>query len=354
MGPVRCTIPPMDAALGSPFIAFAVQAAREAVEDAQLQLTPELSPRVAVVLGSANGGDGARELAWERRAAGVRPHPQTVLRVMTNAAVGAISMQLSITGPALTISTACASGAHAIGQAFRMVQHGEADVALAGGSEELPGLTTTKAWEQMRVLSRSICRPFARERDGLTLAEGAGVLVLETLSGALERGAPIYAEIAGFTMGADACDWLNADCSGLVRCMQGALADAGLGAAELGYINAHATGTVRGDAVEAEALRELLGGTPVPVSSTKALHGHAIGASGALEAIASILAVKESWLPGMPVTDAEEGLGLRFVWQAGDEPEYADVAAVLSNSFAFGGLNASLVFRRASDWTAQR
>jgi nodulation protein E len=334
-----------------PFARFAVRAAEEALSDAGVRDQPGFKHRTGIVLGTVSGGDQAREEAWTRTSRGARPHPLTVIRTMANSATSAIAIKLGITGPALTISTACASSAHALGEAFRMVRFGLVDYAIAGGSEGLPGYTQICAWNQTRAVSEDPCRPFAATRKGLSLGEGAGVLVLEPLEQAEARGAKIYAELAGFAMGSDAADWHNPDPAGMLRTMTEALADAGSAVEDLVYISAHATGTVRGDAAEAEALQMLLGQHTVPVSSTKGLHGHAIGASGALEAIASILALHEGWLPGMQTAPPDPAFGLNLVWQSGLEPATMTVSpgsTALSNSFGFGGLNAVLVFRNCN------
>jgi 3-oxoacyl-(acyl-carrier-protein) synthase len=271
----------------------------------------------------------------------------TIVREMLNAAATAISMEFGITGPSLTVSTACASGAHAIGEAYRMIKFGVAEHALCGGSDTLPSHTQFSCWQQLRVLSDVPCQPLAAERKGISLGEGSGILVLEEMENARARGAHIYAELAGFGMGSDAADWVNPNPKGMLRCMREALHDAGIAPADLSYINAHATGTFRGDAAEAEALQILLENNHVPISSTKALHGHAMGASGALEAIATILALSGGWLPGMPATAPDPGINLSLVWQETDEPAAIRSTAALSNSFGFGGVNAALVFRRA-------
>lgn len=329
------------------FAKFAVTAADEAIRDAGADLIRENRHRTAVVLGTAVGGDQSRDATsyrlYSRRQS---PHPLTIVRVMVNAAVSAVSMVFGLTGPAFSVSSACASSAHAIGEACRMLQFGLADVAIAGGAESLPSYGLYRSWRQMKVLSPDGCRPFAMDRNGIVLGEGAGVVVLEPLERALARGAHVYAEIAGFGMSADAVDWVNPDPVGMVRCMTAAMEEAGVGAGELAYVNAHAPGTVRGDAAEAEAMARVLGPETarIPVSSTKALHGHALGASGAIELIATALAVDERRVPPMPYTAYDPRFPLHFANAAapmGERP------AAMSNSFGFGGLNATIVLRRA-------
>jgi nodulation protein E len=329
-----------------PFARYGLHAACEALNDAGgADALPGFSERTAIVIGSGNGGDQAREEAWNRVLRGARPHPLTIVRVMVSAASSAISMRLGIVGPCLTVSTACASSTQAIGQAFHMIQRGDVDYALAGGAEELPGFTQLRSWQQMHALSPVACQPFGKDRSGFTLGEGAAVLLLEERSHALARGARVYAELAGFSMGSDAGDWLKANPEGLLRCMRSAMQDAHTHPEDLGYINAHATGTPLGDAAEAEALQQLVGDIPVPVSSTKALHGHAIGASGALGVVASILALFGRWLPAMPAYPRDEQLRLNLIFDHGSPPAQMNGAAVLCNAFGFGGLNSALVFR---------
>jgi nodulation protein E len=327
-----------------PFSVFALRAAREAIEDAGLAI-PESRGRTAVILGTAVGGDQSRDVASYRALhTHQRPHPLTIVRAMSNAAVAAVSMGLGITGPAFAISSACASGTHGIGEAFRMVRDGSADVALAGGSESLPSISLYRSWQQMRVMSPDGCRPFAADRNGIILGEGAGVLVLEPLLDARKRGARVYCELAGYGLSSDAGDWVNPLPEGMSRSVCDAMASARVSPHNLGYINAHGTGTSLGDSAEAEALHRALGpcARRIPLSSTKALHGHALGASGALEAIATVLGLSEGWVPRMPRCDPDQRLGLNL---AMGEPRPLDGDAVLSCSFSFGGLNASLIFR---------
>lgn len=332
-----------------PFARFAVHAAREALCDAGVEALQGFHERAALVLGTGVGGDHSRDAASYRVfARQQRPHPLTVVRAMSNAAVSAVSVAFQLRGPALAISSACASGTQAVGEAFRMVRFGLADYAVAGGSESLPAYSLYRSWQQMKVLSPDGCRPFAADRNGIVLGEGAGILVLEALDAAQARGAHVYAEVAGFGMCADACDWVNASPDGMWRCMSEAVADAALDPADLAYINAHATGTARGDAAEGAAIARLLGParSRVPVSSTKALHGHALGASGALEAIATALALDGGWIPAMPGATPDPAIPLHLSWDDGTgEARTLEGAAALSNSFALGGLNAALVLR---------
>jgi nodulation protein E len=326
------------------FARYAIIATREALGDARL----DDASRAAVVIGTAAGGDQSRDDASHRLfSRQKKPHPMTIVRTMLSGAASAVSMAFGLTGPALNISTACASSTHAIGQAFRLVQSGGADAAIAGGAESLPSYGLYRSWEQMKVLSRDGCRPFAAGRNGMVLGEGAAMVVLEPLDAARARGAHVWAEVIGFGMSADARDWVVPDVGGMLRCMQAALEDGGVPPDELAYVNAHGTGTLRGDAAEAQALAQFLGkeARRIPVSSTKPLHGHALGATGAMEAIATALALDEGWIPPMPRAPRDPDIALRLV---SGEPAALEGAVALTNSFAFGGLNASLVLRKAS------
>jgi nodulation protein E len=328
------------------FSKFALTAAGQAIADAGADVVAANRDRTAVILGTAVGGDQARDdtsfRVLNRQQA---PHPLTIVRVMCNAAVSALSMAHGTRGPAFSVSSACASATHAIGEAARMLQFGLADVAITGGAESLPSYSLFRSWRQMKVLSADGCRPFAHDRNGTVLGEGAGIVVLERLDDALARGARVWAEIAGFGMSADACDWVCPDAAGMARCMTAAMHDAAVTPAEIAYVNAHGTGTARGDAAEADAMRRALGDElpRIPVSSTKALHGHALGASGALELIATVLALSEGWVPAMPPSVPDSALALMIpVPGTALAGTYA-----LTNSFGFGGLNAALVVRRS-------
>jgi nodulation protein E len=249
-----------------------------------------------------------------------------------------------LTGPVLAVSSACASANHAMGLAMQQIRAGAADVMLAGGSEAMLCFGGIKAWEGLRVLSPDTCRPFSLGRKGMVIGDGAGVLVLEAEEHARARGARILAHVAGFGMTADAADIVAPDPHGAARAMIAALADAQLAAADIGYINAHGTGTLANDRSETSAILQVFGPTPPPVSSTKAMHGHAIGATGALEAIACILALTEGILPptiGFQNHDPDCALDV-----VPNKARRARVDAVLSNAFAFGGLNAVLAFTR--------
>jgi nodulation protein E len=331
-----------------PFSRLALIAAAEAIEDAGMATIKGREDRTAVILGTAAGGDVSRDDACYRLfGRKKRPHPLATVRAMVNGAVSALTIEYGLTGPAFTVCSACASATQALGQACCMPECGMADVVLAGGAEALPSYSQYQAWCQMKVLSRDGCRPFAADRNGIVLGEGAGVLVLERLADAVVRGARIHAQIAGFGTSSDASDWTVPDADGILRCMTNSLSNAGIEPRALAYVNAHATGTERGDAIEAQTLLQLLGDETdrIAVSSTKALHGHALGASGALEVIATILALRERRAPPMPEAPRDPAIRLRLV---NGDPEWLTGEFALKNSFGFGGLNAAIVLRRAS------
>jgi len=332
------------------FAQFVAVAAREALGDSGLELTADLRRRTAIVLGSSIGGEASHEAAFvdlyklERG----RLHPFTIPRVMPNAGVSRVSMEYGITGPAWTVSTACSSSNHAIGQAFWLVRHGLAEAALAGGSEAPFSLGMLKGWEALRVVSDDTCRPFSADRRGMILGEGGAVLVLEPLEAALARGARIHAEVAGFGMSSDAHHITQPSVEGPAAAMQAALEDAGVAAEAVGYINAHGTGTRLNDPTECAAIRMVFGdhAARLAVSSTKSMHGHALGAAGALEAAITVMALERGLLPptaNFTRPDPECDLDVIPNEPRPAQPEYA-----LSNSFAFGGLNAVLALRRRS------
>ncbi|HTK95877.1 MAG TPA: beta-ketoacyl-[acyl-carrier-protein] synthase family protein [Terriglobales bacterium] len=327
------------------FARFAVVAARQAVEDSGARLVPE---RTAVLLGSCVGGQNAQDAGFVDlyRDGKNRVHPLTIPKTMGNAGVSHVCMELGITGPAMTINTACSSANHAIGQAFAMVRSGQADLALAGGSEAPFSYGFLKAWEAMRVVSSDTCRPFSQDRSGMILGEGGAVLVLEPADAAEKRGATIYGEIAGFGMSADAHHLTQPSVEGPALAMRNALADAQLDPAAVGHINAHGTATLTNDPIESRAIRAVFGErTPeVLVTSTKSMHGHALGAAGAIEAIAALLALQQQCVPPTAnFTARDPECDVNVVTEA----RAARLEAALSNSFAFGGLNAVLAFRRA-------
>ncbi|NGM47209.1 beta-ketoacyl-[acyl-carrier-protein] synthase family protein [Rhodobacter sp. SGA-6-6] len=335
---------PREAALWDPFTRYALAAADEAVAMSGLE-GADLA-QAGVILGTAAGGIAT----WEDNYRAVfaegkdRVPPLVVPRLMHNAAPAHVSIRHGLRGLAFSVSSACASASHALGLAFREVREGRVPMMLAGGSEAMLLFGGVKAWEGLRVLSPDACRPFDVQRNGMVMGEGAAVFVLEDADHAAARGAAPLAEIAGFGMTADAGDIVAPSAEGAAAAMRAALADAGMAAAEVGYVNAHGTGTLANDRAEAAALRQVLG-DGVAVSSTKGAHGHAIGATGALELLACIAALRDGTIPptaGCLTPDPDCGLDI-----VTGAARRAEVAAALSNSFAFGGLNAVLALRAA-------
>lgn len=325
---------------------FALAATRQAISQAGL-LPACNGADVATVFGCSAGGRTAEEPETAKLyTTGARVHPLTVPRAMASAGTSLVCMEHGLTGPAYTVSTACASATHAIGQAFHMVRSGTVQAAVTGGHDAPLTYGFLKGWDSLHAVSPTACRPFAEDRDGMTLGEGAAVFVLETLDGALARGVDILCEVAGFGMSSDARHMTQADPAGPAAAMRRALQDAQASPDEVGYINAHGTGTAVNDRAEAEALHIVCGGRAavLPVSSTKGLHGHAMGASGALEFLATALALQAGILPANAgTTQVDPALKLSGVLL---QNRAVDAGLALSNSFAFGGLNAVLALRR--------
>ena len=330
------------------FAQFAVIAAREAVADAGIEWTQELRETAAIVTGSCVGGQSTEDIGFHEvyKLGHNRVHPLTIPKTMANAGACHISMEFGITGPSFTISTACSSSGHAIGQAFEMIRTGKTDLVLAGGSEATFSFGILKAWEAMRVVSPDTCRPFSKDRRGMILGEGGAMLVLEPLEAAVARGARIHAEIVGFGMSSDACHITQPSSDGAARAMRVALRDAGLRPEQIGYINAHGTGTAANDKSEAAAIRAVFGAhaDSLPVSSTKSMHGHLLGAAGALECLATVLALRDGELP--PTANFSEYDPECDLDVIQNQARQLQVEWALSNSFAFGGLNAVLALRR--------
>jgi len=265
---------------------------------------------------------------------------------MANAGASHISMEYGITGPVYTISSACSSANHAIGQGFWMVRNGTAEMAITGGSEAPFSFVHMKAWEAMRVVAPDTCRPFSKNRAGMILGEGAAIIVMEPLEAALARGAKVYAEIIGLGMSADAHHITQPSHEGAARAIRAALRDGDLHPEQLGYINAHGTGTLTNDPMETLAIRAVFGKHTerLAVSSTKSMHGHALGAAGAIEACATVFALRHGILPPTAnFTELDPECDLDVI---PNEARPLQVEYALSNSFAFGGLNAVLAFRR--------
>ena len=330
------------------FTQFALVAACEALSDSGIDFRPDLLEKTAVVTGSCVGGQSTEDIGFSDlyRSNRDRVHPLTIPRTMSNAGASYISMKNGITGPVYTVSTACSSSNHAIGQAFWMVRSGMAELAIAGGSEAPFSYGFLKAWEAMRVVSPDTCRPFSRDRQGMILGEGGAMLVLEPLESAAARHARIYAEIVGFGMSSDANHITQPSSEGPARAMRSALQDGNVRADAVGYINAHGTGTPSNDCTETKAIRYVFGAQAdkLAVSSTKSMHGHCLGAAGALEAIATVLALHTGTLPPTAnFTERDPECGLDVI---PNHSRSSRVECALSNSFAFGGLNAVLLFRR--------
>ncbi|AWD20468.1 beta-ketoacyl-[acyl-carrier-protein] synthase family protein [Fuscovulum blasticum] len=330
-------------ALYDRFTQFAVTAAAEA-----LAMAGEGAGQGAgAIIGSAAGGIGT----WEDNYRAVfaegknRVPPLVVPRLMVNAAASHVAMRHGLTGPSFAVSSACASSNHALGLAFRMVRDGQAPAMLAGGAEAMLCFGGIKAWESLRVLSPDGCRPFDARRNGLVMGEGAAVFVLEDADRAAARGATPLAEISGFGMTADAADIVVPSVDGAAAAIRAALDEARIDASEVGYVNAHGTGTQVNDRSEVAAIRRAFGSAAegLMVSSTKALHGHAIGATGAIELLAVIMALRDGIIaPTLGLDQPDPACDLDHV---PNEARRARVGAALSNAFAFGGLNAVLALR---------
>lgn len=322
-------------------------ASREAMAQSGLEITEELSETTGVVLGTAAGGmntwdDNFRSVYEEGKN---RVHPFVVPKLMTNAAASHLSMAHNIKGPSLTVSTACASSNHAIGLAFHMVRSGMAHVMLAGGGDAMLTFGGIKAWEGLRVMSKTACRPFSANRSGMVQGEGAGVFVLETYEGAKARGAEILAELIGFSMTSDAGDIVMPNQQGAVRAIRGALRDACLDPQDIGYINAHGTGTAANDKTECAAVTEAFGAhaPALMMSSTKSMHGHLIGGTGAVELLACLMALRDGVIaPTIGYEHPDPNCALDVVPNVARQ---AKVTATLSNAFAFGGMNAVLALK---------
>ena len=333
------------------FSQFALLAAREALDDSGLELTEGLARQTAVILGTGTGGkttddDAFRELYGKGNP---RVQPSVIPRLMVSAATSHLTIEFGTTGPAFTVSSACSSANHAIAQAFWLVRQGVAPIAIAGGSEACFTFGTMKAWEALRVMAPDTCRPFSRDRRGMVLGEGAGIVILEPVEAARERGADVYAELAGAGMSADAGHLIQPSEAGAAQAMEMALGDAKLSPREVQYINAHGTGTQVNDVTETRAIRRVFGAHAdrLAVSSTKSMHGHALGASGALELVATVLAMRDQVAPPTAnFTETDPECDLDYVPNTCRE---MPIEAALSSSFAFGGLNAVLAVRRFED-----
>lgn len=340
------------------FIHFAVAATQMAIEDSELKITEANSERIGIVIGSGMGGLPAIEYyhkmllekGWKRVS------PFFIPMVIINLAAGQVSMKYGIKGPNLAVTTACATGNHSIGEAFRMIQYGDADVMIAGGAEAVITPMAIAGFSIMRALStrneepQKASRPFDIDRDGFVMGEGAGIIILEELGHALKRGAKIYAELAGYGMSSDAYH-ITAPApegEGGARCMRMAINDAGIKPEEIDYINAHGTSTKQGDELETQAIKTVFGehAYRLCVSSTKSMTGHLLGAAGGVEAIFTILSIYNNVVPPtINLDNPDPECDLNYVPHRKIERE---IKCAITNSFGFGGTNASLVFRKFS------
>ena len=330
---------------------IAVAAAESARADAGIEALDE---RSGVYVGTGMGGASAIDEAFARYSESGRVPPLTVPAFMPNAPAAHVAMRAKVHGPVLTYSIACASSAVAIAEAAKAVAAGEVECALAGGSEALLVPGAIRAWQALQTLASPetedpsrACRPFAADRTGLVLGEGAAFLLLEPLEAAKARGAHVYAEFAGSGISCDATHLTKPDVSGQVRALVSALRASGLSPADVGYCNAHGTATRAGDVVECEALAQVWGDAigALAVSSTKSMHGHLLGAAGALEAAITVLALERRALPpNMHCGPQDPGCRVPLVQQP--HTKAPRLRAAISNSFAFGGTNAVLAFRR--------
>jgi nodulation protein E len=307
-----------------------------------------LADRTAIVTGSSVGGQFTEEEGYQRLFGEKNPRvaPLTIPRTMANAGASRISLEFGIHGPAYTVATACSSSNHALGQAFWMIRNEQVIAAIAGGSEAVFVQGLLRAWEAMRVVSPDVCRPFSLDRRGLSLGEGAGMLVLEDWQHARARGASVLGEIVGFGMSSDAHHITQPCVEGPAKAMRWALRDAEIEPEQIDYINAHGTGTQANDATETEAIRTVFSrhADRLLVSSTKSMHGHTLGAAGAIEAVATLLALKHSLIPPTAnYTAPDPACNLDVV---PNQARPANIEIAISNTFAFGGLNATLVMKR--------
>lgn len=330
------------------FTQFTMLAAKQAVAQAGLSFSGDLALDTGVVLGTAGGGVNT----WDENYRTVyeegknRVHPFVIPKLMNNAAASHLSMEYGLLGPSFSVSTACASSNHAMGLAFQMVRSGAAKVVLTGGSEAMLCFGGIKAWEGLRVMSKDACRPFSLTRNGMVQGEGAAVFVFEDYDHARARGADILAEVAGFAMSSDGQDIVMPSAQGAERAITGAMRSAGLNPEDIGYINAHGTGTAANDKTECAAVAHAFGqhADRLMISSTKSMHGHLIGGTGAVELLACLMALREGVIaPTIGYEEPDPECALDVV---PNEAREAKVDAVLSNAFAFGGLNAVIALKR--------
>ncbi|WP_417245590.1 beta-ketoacyl-[acyl-carrier-protein] synthase family protein [Celeribacter sp.] len=337
-------------ALYDRFTQFTLVAAEEAIRQSGLEFIGDLATRSGVILGTSGGGlttqdDNYRVVYEEGKN---RVHPFVVPKLMNNAACSHVSMAYNLKGPSFTVATACASSNHAMGQAFNMIRCGMSTAMVTGGSESMLCFGGVKAWEGLRVMSKDACRPFSMNRNGMVQGEGAAVFVFEEYEHAKKRGAEILAEVIGFAMTSDASDIVMPSKQGAARAISGALSDAQVDASAVGYINAHGTGTAANDKTECAAVADALGAHAdnIMISSTKSMHGHLIGGTGAVELLACIMALRDGIIaPTINYEEPDPECALDVVPNVARD---AQVEVALSNAFAFGGLNAVLALKKAS------
>jgi len=334
---------------------FALVAAAEAIADAGALFERDDRDTTGVFIGTGMGGaqstDEGYQSVYEERSDRVKPY--SVLTAMNNAAAAWIGIDYHLLGPNLTYSSACSSSAVAIGEAWKRIAMGELDVMIAGGSEAPLTFGTLKAWEALKTLAMedpddvsASCKPFAKNRSGLVLGEGAAMVVLESWDRAIDRGARIHAELAGYGLSMDADHITRPTVSGQASAMYRALESARISASDMGYVNAHGTATMANDAVETAAIKQVFGpgAYALPVSSTKSMHGHLLGAAGALELAVTVLAIEKRVLPPtMHLVHSDPECDLDYV--VGSARPVATLGSAISNSFAFGGTNVSLICR---------
>lgn len=332
------------------FSQFALLAANEAITTSGLNYCSEdWSETAGVILGSSIGGIETINNSYKRvfEEGYNSLHPLTIPRIMNNSATSLISIEYKIQGPSFTISSACSSANHAMGLAYETIKSRKSDIMITGGSESFLSFGGIKPWESLRVLSQSKCRPFSKGRDGLVHGEGAGIFVFESLDSARKRRAEIVAEVVGFSMSSDASDLIKPNNVGPQKAIEGVLKDGMINLTDVDYINAHGTGTILNDKIECEAINKVFGtnSKSLKVSSTKAMHGHLIGATAAIELLACTLAISEKVIPPtINYLGPDPNCDLDVVPNYCQEVKEVDV--VLNNSFAFGGMNAVLALKK--------
>ena len=329
------------------FSKYAVLASQQAIVDAGLSVGDDIVSNAAAIIGSGCGGKHTDEATYAQlyKKQATRAHPLTIPKGMPSAAASMVSRHLGVRGPVFSIASACASGAHAISQGSMMIQSGNCDVAIVGGTDAPFTFGLLKSWDALRVISRDNCRPFCKTRSGTVLGEGAGIIVLESEEHAIKRGARIYAELSGYGMSSDAGHVTRPDVNGMALAMSKAMDHAGIQTEQVQYINAHGTGTQANDETETKAIHQVFANHAykLAVSSTKSMHGHALGAASAMEIVATTLALYHNIIPPtINYVEKDELCDLDYVPNKAREQE---IEVAISNSFAFGGLNISLALK---------